>query len=170
MRARARTSASECVAAEDAREAPSCATRAHALEMEESGSIPTAFATVNAYDSGKARTDASETTPKTRRAAKRRAIEAACAVDVAEEKKRRERMGTMLDPDFDFSSFPITLPAEVRGESADGRRARAMLHCRGCRRNLRIDLHFDTDKKTCRQCLSRQRLKWRKATHKSANA
>ncbi|OUS44186.1 hypothetical protein BE221DRAFT_117160 [Ostreococcus tauri] len=132
--------------------------------MEESGSILTA------YDSGKARTDASETTPKTQRAAKRRAIEAACAVDVAEEKKRRERMGTMLDPDFDFSSFPITLPAEVRGESADGSSARAMLHCRGCRRNLRIDLHFDTDKKTCRQCLSRQRLKWRKTTHKSANA
>ena len=164
---KATASASERVAAEDSRESPSCETNVNASELEESAPTSNAFATSNAYDLGNAYSDANETTPKTQQnTAKRRASAAACAVKMAEEKKRRERMGTMLDSDVDFSSFPITLPSEVRGASTDGGRAPAAAHCRGCRRSLPMDLHFDTDKKTCRQCLSRQRLKWRKTAHK----
>lgn len=76
-------------------------------------------------------------------------------------------VGSCLDPDIDFSQYPIELPEELFFQPSPAKRTRhddvelnpAESLCRGCRRWLLAAKHFEANKKTCRQCLTRQRLK-----------
>jgi predicted Fe-S protein YdhL (DUF1289 family) len=75
--------------------------------------------------------------------------------------------GDAKDPDADFSAVLHEVPIEIRRRLASTESgitepvmdSEELAFCRGCRRTLSVLLNFDSNNKTCRQCLIRQRLK-----------
>lgn len=85
------------------------------------------------------------------------------------EKRAKHIVKWCLGEHPDFSRQPIGLPEELFSKSTtSGHDDEPVNLCRGCRRKLPAAIHFELNKKSCRQCLERQRLKKQRSQHLGA--